>query len=170
MSKPAVMVTSVSISAPDPRALAGFHSRLLDWPVTVSEPGRPGYPPEDGWAQLKPPPGTAGPTLNFEYEADYVAPTWPSAPGHQQTQTHLDIAVADLAASTSWAVEVGAMLAEFQPQEHVRVLLDPVGHPFCLFTAPDARLWPSVPSDGRKPVTARRDGFLLPSRTARRWR
>ena len=98
VSKPAMMVTSVSISAPDPRALAGFYSRLLDWPVTVSEPGRPGYPPEDGWAQLKPPPGTPGTTLNFEYEADYVAPTWPSTAGQQQVQTHLDIAVQDLAA------------------------------------------------------------------------
>jgi hypothetical protein len=24
------------------------------------------------------------------------------------------------------------MLAEYQPQEHVRVLFDPAGHPFCL--------------------------------------
>jgi hypothetical protein len=24
-------------------------------------------------------------------------------------------------------------LADFQPQEDVRVLFDPVGHPFCLF-------------------------------------
>lgn len=59
-------------------------------------------------------------------------------PGEQQIQTHLDIAVADLAASTAWAVQAGATLAGFQPQEHVPVLLDPVGHPFCLFTAPDA--------------------------------
>ena len=80
MPKPAMMVTSVSISALDPRALAGFYSRLLDWPVTVSEPGRPGSAPEDGWAQLKPPPGTPGTTLNFEYEAGYAAPTWPSMP------------------------------------------------------------------------------------------
>ena len=29
-------------------------------------------------------------------------------------------------------VALGATLAEHQPQEHVRVLLDPVGHPFCL--------------------------------------
>jgi hypothetical protein len=33
----------------------------------------------------------------------------------------------------AWAIEVGATLAENQPQEHVRVMLDPAGHPFCLF-------------------------------------
>ena len=78
---------------------------------------------------------------NLEYEADYVAPTWPSTAG-QQVQTHLDITVQDLAASTAWAVEAGATLAAFQPQEQVRVLFDPAGHPFCLFTDPAA-----VPGD-----------------------
>jgi hypothetical protein len=29
---------------------------------------------------------------------------------------------------------VGAVLAEYQPQDDVRVYLDPAGHPFCLFT------------------------------------
>ena len=28
---------------------------------------------------------------------------------------------------------IGAVLPDFQPQEHVRVLLDPAGHPFCLW-------------------------------------
>jgi len=31
------------------------------------------------------------------------------------------------------SVGLGATLAEFQPQEDVRVLLDPAGHPFCLY-------------------------------------
>ena len=47
--------------------------------------------------------------------------------------THLDIAVEDVASAVAWAVEAGATLASYQPQEHVRVLLDPAGHPFCLF-------------------------------------
>jgi hypothetical protein len=47
--------------------------------------------------------------------------------------THLDIAVEDVAAGVAWAVAAGATLASYQPQEHVRVLLDPAGHPFCLF-------------------------------------
>ena len=32
------------------------------------------------------------------------------------------------------AVELGATIAESQPQANVRVLLDPDGHPFCLYT------------------------------------
>jgi hypothetical protein len=31
------------------------------------------------------------------------------------------------------AVAQGATLAGFQPQEDVRVFLDPAGHPFCLY-------------------------------------
>ena len=39
-------------------------------------------------------------------------------------------------ASVAWAVQTGAALAEHQPREHVRVMLDPAGHPFCLFHGP----------------------------------
>jgi hypothetical protein len=49
---------------------------------------------------------------------------------------HLDIAVEDLESGIAWALEAGARLADFQPQAHVRVMLDPVGHPFCLFSEP----------------------------------
>ncbi len=52
---------------------------------------------------MRPPDGVPGPTLNFEYEAEYVAPVWPSMQGQQQLQTHLDIAVDDLAAAVAWA-------------------------------------------------------------------
>ncbi len=50
--------------------------------------------------------------------------------------SHLDIAVEDLEAGVAWAVEAGARPADFQPQEDVRVMLDPVGNPFCLFVGP----------------------------------
>jgi hypothetical protein len=47
---------------------------------------------------------------------------------------HLDFEVTDLAAGTARAVSLGAEFPEHQPQENVRVLLDPAGHPFCLHT------------------------------------
>jgi len=128
-------VTSVSIAAPDPRDLAAFYSRLLGIPVTASEGPRPGFPPQDGWAQIRPGAGHGGPTLNFEYEAEYAAPVWPSVAGQQQLQTHIDLAVDDLAAAVEWALRSGARIADFQPQDDVRVMLDPIGHPFCLFLA-----------------------------------
>jgi len=46
---------------------------------------------------------------------------------------HLDIEVDDLEEATAYAVSVGAEVAAFQPQTDVRVFLDPVGHPFCLY-------------------------------------
>ena len=54
--------------------------------------------------------------------------------GKQQMTAHLDIAVDDLEACVARAVDAGATLAAFQPQEDLRVILDPVGNPFCLFT------------------------------------
>jgi catechol 2,3-dioxygenase-like lactoylglutathione lyase family enzyme len=124
VTKPSMQVTSVSIGAPDPRALAAFYRTLLGWRVSGDE---------REWAQLKPPPGEIGPTLNFEFEPDHVAPVWPTVAGQQQIQTHLDIRVDDLDAAVAWGVLAGARPAEFQPQDDVRVMLDPVGHPFCFF-------------------------------------
>jgi hypothetical protein len=47
---------------------------------------------------------------------------------------HLEIRVDDLDAAVAQAVALGATVAGFQPQEDVRVCLDPAGHPFCLYT------------------------------------
>jgi hypothetical protein len=48
-------------------------------------------------------------------------------------QLHMDIEVEDLDGAVAYALGAGATLADFQPQENVRVLLDPAGHPFCFF-------------------------------------
>ena len=47
---------------------------------------------------------------------------------------HLDFEVTDLEAESQRAVTLGATLGSHQPQDNVRVLLDPAGHPFCLYT------------------------------------
>jgi catechol 2,3-dioxygenase-like lactoylglutathione lyase family enzyme len=110
--------------------LAAFYARLLGWPVFGEDPPEAG---DSGWVQLRPPEGEAGPRLNFEVDSEYVAPVWPSVPGAQQSMEHLDIEVDDLDAALEWALEAGATLAAHQPQDDVRVCLDPAGHPFCLF-------------------------------------
>lgn len=46
---------------------------------------------------------------------------------------HLDFEVEDLEAAVQDACELGAREAGYQPQETVCVMLDPVGHPFCLY-------------------------------------
>jgi hypothetical protein len=45
---------------------------------------------------------------------------------------HFDFEVGDLSSAVTDAVALGAKVADFQPQDNVRVLLDPAGHPFCL--------------------------------------
>ncbi|WP_026535268.1 VOC family protein [Arthrobacter sp. H14] len=119
---PQLTLSAVVLGAPDAQELAGFYRRLLGWKEKYSEPG---------WVMLQAPDGGAG--LSFQTESDYVRPVWPEAPGRQQMMMHLDIHVDDLDASGEHALAAGATLAEFQPQEGVRVYFDPAGHPFCLF-------------------------------------
>jgi len=133
MAEPKIRVTSVTIMAPDPRALAEFYARLLGRPVTTVEGPRPGEPPAAGWAQIRPRPDVAEPTLNFEFETEWSQPVWPAQAGRQTATQHLDIHVDDLDAACAHAIEAGAALAPVQPQADVRVLLDPAGHPFCVF-------------------------------------
>ena len=58
---------------------------------------------------------------------------WRSGAGAQQMMMHLDFQVDDLDAAVAHAVDLGAQEAQYQPQDDVRVMLDPAGHPFCLY-------------------------------------
>lgn len=97
-------LTTINISAPSPGALARFYSRLLGWPIAVEEPD---------WVLLRDPAGGVG--IAVQTETDYQRPTWPATAG-------------------AHAAACGATLAGDQPQDDVRVYLDPAGHPFCLWT------------------------------------
>ena len=112
----------VVLEAPDGVALAHFYAELLGWKVHKEEDGEAAVAPEDGVVYLA-----------FQSAPDYVRPVWPSADGRQQMMMHLDFEVDDLEVSVAHAVELGAVPADFQPQEDVRVMLDPAGHPFCLY-------------------------------------
>jgi catechol 2,3-dioxygenase-like lactoylglutathione lyase family enzyme len=122
--RPRLRLSTIVLDAPDPPALADFYVRLLGWEVEFSEPE---------WVKLKAPDGATA--LAFQLEPVYAQPTWPSRPDAQQMMLHLDIQVDDLEAGGAHAVAQGATLAEFQPQDDVRVYLDPAGHPFCLWVA-----------------------------------
>jgi catechol 2,3-dioxygenase-like lactoylglutathione lyase family enzyme len=119
---PELRLAGTVLDSPDPRRLAAFYQRLLGWKLGSDEPT---------WATLVPP--TGRPVLSFQLEPEYVRPVWPARADAQQMQSHLDIEVDDLAAAGAHATGAGATLADFQPQENVRVYLDPDGHPFCLF-------------------------------------
>jgi catechol 2,3-dioxygenase-like lactoylglutathione lyase family enzyme len=111
-----------ALDAPDPKKLADFYSRLLGWPISSED---------RTWVTLKAP--TERTYLAFHISAAYVPPVWPPADGQQQMMAHLDFEVDDLDAAVAHALECGATLAAFQPQDDVRVCLDPDGHPFCLY-------------------------------------
>ena len=115
-------LTSTVLGTPEPRALAEFYSKLLGWPIRTDEPE---------WVTLRPDDGSAG--LSFQLETEHEPPTWPTERGTRQMQLHLDIGVQDLEAAVERAEALGARCAEWQPQDDVRVMLDPAGHPFCLF-------------------------------------
>ncbi len=115
-------LTTVNLSAPDPVALAGFYERLLGWERQEEQ---------RDWVLLRPAGGSIG--LAFQSEPGYQPPSWPGSPGEQQMMMHLEIRVDDLALAVEHAVAAGATVAEHQPQQDVRVCLDPAGHPFCLY-------------------------------------
>jgi len=115
-------LTTVNIGAADPPALGRFYQRLLGWEITTEEPG---------WVMLRPPDG--GVALSFQLEESYVPPVWPAGPSDQQMMMHLEVRVDDLEGAAAHARACGATEAEYQPQDDVRVCLDPAGHPFCLW-------------------------------------
>jgi catechol 2,3-dioxygenase-like lactoylglutathione lyase family enzyme len=112
----------VVLEAPDARELAQFYAQLLGWPIVDDEPD---------WVTILQPNTTS--SIAFNSSPEYLPPVWPPAQGEQQMMMHLDVGVSDVAAAVADAVALGAREAEFQPQENVRVMLDPAGHPFCLY-------------------------------------
>lgn len=124
MSRPSLRLTTINLDAPDARVLADFYRRLLGWDLVADE---------GDWVKLLAPDGSIG--LSCQTEPNYVPPTWPSQSGEQLMMMHLDIQVEDLAAAGTHAEACGATLAGHQPEDDVRVYIDPAGHPFCLWIA-----------------------------------
>lgn len=110
-----------AIEALDAEESATFYSRLLGWPISHREPGT---------VILAAPEGSI--YFVFQQSSGYAPPVWPPIDGAQRPMMHLDFQVGNLDAAVAEAVALGAVIAEHQPHENVRVLFDPAGHPFCL--------------------------------------
>jgi len=122
MANPVGSLASISIDCPDPDALAPFYCALLGLHEAFAIPDR-------GVICL----AGAGPMVTLMRVNTYTAPSWPNGPQHQQM--HIDVGVDDLESAVSAAIALGAVEAAPQPApDQWRVLLDPVGHPFCLST------------------------------------
>lgn len=124
---PSISWTTVTVDCPDAEALGTFYAQLLGWEIIARDGA--------GWVQLRNPEGGIG--LNIQAEDAYEAPVWPEEPGRQAKMMHFEVLVNDLAAAVRRVLELGGGEARVQPADRdrtrLRVMLDPAGHPFCLF-------------------------------------
>jgi hypothetical protein len=112
---------AIALDCPEPKALAEFYIALMGV--------EPGFMSDD-FAAFK----AQGLWISMHRVADYQPPRWPDPAAPQQM--HLDFAVDDLDTAEATATELGATRAADQPApDRWRVMLDPVGHPFCLSPA-----------------------------------
>ncbi|WP_412541399.1 VOC family protein [Longispora sp. K20-0274] len=132
---PTLVVRTVNFDCADAQAMARFYGGLLGWEPTEVEPD---------WVLMRDPAGGTG--LSFQQDPGYVRPVWPEEPGRQQKMIHLEVLVtpaegghseaegqAALAEAVRLALSVGGTLADPQARPDLRVILDPAGHPLCLF-------------------------------------
>ena len=114
--------TTVCLDCHDAEEMAAFYGGLLGWEPTVVEPD---------WVLMRDPGGGVG--LSFQAEASYRPPVWPETGADQQKMMHLEVLVEELGPAVERALAAGGSLAPHQPREDLRVVLDPAGHPLCLF-------------------------------------
>jgi len=110
-------IGNLVIECPDPGALAGFYSELLDLQTLRRPPD---------WMVI----GREGMALRLAFDSvgdNWQPPRWPD-PAYPQ-QLHLDIAVPDRAAIEAQLPARGATRPTHQDPH---IWIDPAGHPFCL--------------------------------------
>ena len=128
-SRPRVSMrwNAVCLDCSDVDELATFYRDLFGWDVVARD---------DGWCQLVDPDG--GIALNLQAETWYEPPVWPEQPGMQTKMLHLEVRVDDVDEAVRLVERLGGRRAPHQPADRdpakLRVLLDPAGHPFCLWT------------------------------------
>lgn len=129
--------SGICLDCADAEEMARFYCSLLGWTERARDTPdtRLGG---SGWIAIAPPDGEAGSVgMSFQAEEWYEPPVWPEQPGRQTKMIHLEIAVDDVEAAVARAVAAGATVADPQPRDRdttqLRVMLDPAGHPFCLF-------------------------------------
>jgi catechol 2,3-dioxygenase-like lactoylglutathione lyase family enzyme len=119
--------TGIAIDCADVGPVARFYERLLGFELGDFDP--------PFWAQLWDPQG--GVHINIQGEPWYEPPTWPERTGEQAKMLHLEVEVDDVPAAVAAALGAGGVEAPWQSPDRdpdrLRVVLDPAGHPLCLF-------------------------------------
>lgn len=118
---------TVTLDCSDAEPLAHFYAGLFGWEITARD--------GTGWVQVRDPRGGVG--LNFQADDSYERPTWPEQPGQPTKMMHFEVLVEDLESTVHLVIRSGGREAPYQPPDRdrarIRVMLDPAGHPFCLF-------------------------------------
>ena len=124
--RPSLHWTGVCLDCANADELAQFYAGLLGWEITTRD---------GGWISMRDPVGGVG--LNFQAEGWYQPPVWPEESDTRDKMLHFEIQVEDLESAVTYVVGLGGRIAEYQPedraQDQLRVMLDPAGHPFCLY-------------------------------------
>ncbi|MGD9990343.1 VOC family protein [Pseudonocardia sp.] len=122
--RPLLEFAALSIDAADAAALARFYVAAFG---ALSKPAR------NGWHYAVLPGGLE---LCFRTVEGYTRPAWgtPGAP----MQMHVECYVDDLDHARARLEALGATTPDYQPElaTGLVVMLDPSGHPFCIFTRP----------------------------------
>lgn len=75
--------------------------------------------------------------INVQAQDWYTRPEWPERGGVQAKMMHFEVQVDDVDTAVEMVVSLGGQQAEPQPPDRdrrtLRVVLDPAGHPFCLW-------------------------------------
>lgn len=125
--RPAAQWVRVTLDCSDAEVLGAFNAELFGWRISSRD--------GNGWVQVLDPEGHVG--LNFQADPQYVPPTWPEVPGEQMKMMHFEVLVQDLESAVAGVLRAGGAEARDQPPDRdrgrLRVMLDPAGHPFCLF-------------------------------------
>lgn len=124
MRQPLMALSAITLDCADPPALAAFYQQATGFaPHPQDSADFAGLTRGDGLF------------IGFQRVEDYRAPQWPGQTVPQQI--HVDFGVADLDEAEARLLALGAGKPEHQPDEaRFRVLVDPAGHPFCIFRAP----------------------------------
>ncbi|KAF5061225.1 VOC family protein [Proteiniclasticum sp. QWL-01] len=122
MDKLSIKWTSIVLDAKDPQALMDFYSKLLGWDIVGVY--------EDYVFLANP---DQGPVIGAQRVPTYQRPVWPPQEGMPDQGAHLDLKVSDLNQAVKKAESLGAVRAQEQFIDNLVVMIDPEGHPFCLY-------------------------------------